>query len=158
MTLHTPQVLTLPSLIPVPMSRSQRRRFNPQQNLTTSRKSRLLYTLHCKCCQSLLSITAEKACLISSVSIKLFSATLVTGTVQPTFITTTGAECLCMCDRSDVACSTCGNDFGYVVVKICRSCNKGDHNGHRFVFYPKSVHAHETGDNRPRTLPDVPER
>ncbi len=149
--------LTSPSLIPVPMSRSQRRRYNPQQSLT-SKKSRLLYTLHCKFCQSVLSIAAEKACLISSANIKLFSATLVTGKVQPTFITTTGAECLCMCDRSDVACSTCGNGLGYVVVKMCRSCIKGDHNGHRFIFFPQSVDAHETGDNRPRTSPDVPER
>ena len=159
--------------LPFPWSRQILRR--PSGNPTTSRipriatrdgsKRRLLYTILCRHCDTILSDAVEEGWCLANREMRanFFSTSLVTDAVQVSGLQKYRTT-LCCCDRMDVACRVCGSDVGYIVVQICDECNLSRHNGNRYVIYPATVNAREVvehaevSDWNTSDLLPVPER
>lgn len=124
--------------------------------ITSNSESRTVYTVTCPYCTSCLSERAMRANLLPSPTFELMlSASQITPIVQPSSPPRSSISCECLV--RDMGCGTCGNVVGYHVETVCTWCSRAGHNGHRYVFLPKSVFACESKNALwARRRPDTP--
>ncbi|XP_073443432.1 protein FAM72A isoform X2 [Dendrobates tinctorius] len=101
-------------------------------------KEKQVCILHCRFCRQVLSTRGMKAELLAGSDQEMFSTD-----IPPTDCIDFVGCCYyfeaCRCKLKNIACLTCGNEVGYLVVTPCRPCLLSSNNGHLWMFHSHYV-------------------
>lgn len=115
-------------------------------NVHPSFKSKPVYELRCRVCDSLLCVRGMKAILLADRNVELYSTDL----PPPRAVQVIGYDYEtdnCRCRISDAACGKCGSVVGYHVTLPCQSCLGSCNNGHLWMYNAADIVAAERLDS-----------
>ncbi|TPX33122.1 hypothetical protein SmJEL517_g03953 [Synchytrium microbalum] len=108
-----------------------------QPSIHPNFRQKIVCTLTCKHCDSMVCTRGMKAILLGDTRVELFSTDLPPNRVELVDKDYTTRNC--RCKIRDVACLTCGNVIGYHVTQPCDVCLDACNNGHFHMFLSDGV-------------------